>query len=103
MKKNILAENMRRFGTMNLHEDGDQNNNGYPDNTEGYTKFRDIQPGEYFLRFGTDGQLWQKISDTKSKFIKNVGKKTAAKGTDAYKHPRIFSWPATMEVTRVNK
>lgn len=32
--KNILAENMRRFGTKNLNEDSDQNNNGYPDNTE---------------------------------------------------------------------
>jgi len=63
------------------------------DNTKGYTKFMDIQPGEYFLRFGTNGQLWQKISDTESKFIKNVGKKTASKGTDVYKQPRIFSWP----------
>jgi hypothetical protein len=36
MKKleKILAENMRRFGTKNLNEDEDQNNNGYPDNTE---------------------------------------------------------------------
>ena len=47
--KNILAENMRRFGTKNLSEefsdieklafggapDADQNNNGYPDSTEG--------------------------------------------------------------------
>jgi len=32
--KNILAENMRRFGTKNLSEDSDQNNNGYPDETE---------------------------------------------------------------------
>ena len=32
--RNILAENMRRFGTKNLSEDADQNNNGYPDNTE---------------------------------------------------------------------
>lgn len=61
MKKNILAENMRRFGTKNLSEtnlqdlenklgfdsganrdprtgnliDTDSNNNGYPDETEG--------------------------------------------------------------------
>ena len=34
MNKNILAENMHRFGTKNLNEDGDQNNNGYPDTTE---------------------------------------------------------------------
>lgn len=79
------------------------NIDGEEDNTKGYTKFMDIQPGEYFLRFGTNGQLWQKISDTESKFIKNVGKKTASKGTDVYKQPRIFSWPSTMEVTRVNK
>lgn len=34
MKKNILAENMHRFGTKNLNEDDDQNNNGYPDHNE---------------------------------------------------------------------
>ena len=35
MKKNILAENMRRFNTKNLNEeDFDSNNNGYPDDTE---------------------------------------------------------------------
>jgi len=33
--KNILKENMRRFGTKNLHEDADANNNGYPDAGEG--------------------------------------------------------------------
>lgn len=38
MKKHILAENMRRFATKNLREDEDQNNNGYPDNTEGLTE-----------------------------------------------------------------
>ena len=32
--KNLLAESMRRFKTKNLNEDSDQNNNGYPDNTE---------------------------------------------------------------------
>ena len=32
--KDLLAENMHRFGTKNLNEDGDQNNNGYPDTTE---------------------------------------------------------------------
>ena len=33
--KNILAENMYRFGTKNLNEqDSDANNNGYPDKTE---------------------------------------------------------------------
>jgi hypothetical protein len=33
--KNTLAENMRRFGTKNLKEDLDSNNNGYPDEFEG--------------------------------------------------------------------
>jgi hypothetical protein len=70
---------------------------------ESYIKFADIQPGEQFLRFGKDGQLWEKISETEAKFIKNVGKKLFAKGTDAYKQPRIFSWPKTMEVTRINE
>jgi hypothetical protein len=32
--KDLLSENMHRFGTKNLNEDGDQNNNGYPDTTE---------------------------------------------------------------------
>ena len=32
--KDLLKENMHRFGTKNLNEDGDQNNNGYPDTTE---------------------------------------------------------------------
>ena len=34
MNKNILTENMKRFGTKNLREDFDSNNNGYPDQTE---------------------------------------------------------------------
>lgn len=38
--KNILTENMRRFRTKNLREDGDQNNNGYPDGSEGSTSGR---------------------------------------------------------------
>jgi len=37
MKK---LENMRRFGTKNLSEDTDSNNNGYPDSTEVNTKGR---------------------------------------------------------------
>ena len=32
--KDLLAENMHRFGTKNLNEDEDQNNNGYPDSNE---------------------------------------------------------------------
>jgi len=40
MKKNILAENMKRFGTKNLNEDLDQNNDGYPDE-------RYAPPGKY--------------------------------------------------------
>ena len=70
---------------------------------EGYTKFEDIKPGEQFLRFGENGQLWEKTSETEAKFLKNVGKKTAAKGTDAYKQPKIHSFPKTMEVTKIAK
>ena len=33
--KNILTEIMRQFD-KSLYEDSDQNNNGYPDNTENY-------------------------------------------------------------------
>ena len=60
MKKNILAENMRRFGTKNLNEDSDQNNNGYPDNTETfyYGETTDVEnefkikntPGVYLIK-----------------------------------------------------
>jgi len=32
--RNILQENMHRFNTKNLNEDGDVNNNGYPDRGE---------------------------------------------------------------------
>ena len=42
MKKNILTENMHRFGTKNLNEaDSDANNNGYPDETE-TTKYQTL-------------------------------------------------------------
>jgi hypothetical protein len=60
MKKNILAENMRRFKTKNLNEDEDQNNNGYPDGTETsyYGETRDVEnefkikntPGVYLVK-----------------------------------------------------
>jgi len=62
MKKleNILAENMRRFGTKNLNEDEDQNNNGYPDDSETsyYGETRDVEnefkikntPGVYLVK-----------------------------------------------------
>ena len=33
----LLRENMHRFKTKNLNEDGDQNNNGYPDQSESNT------------------------------------------------------------------
>jgi hypothetical protein len=32
--KNILQENMHRFGTKNLNEDNDRDNNGYPDTSQ---------------------------------------------------------------------
>ena len=47
MKKNILAENMRRFGTKNLQEDADQNNDGYPDATAGAESGAKWYPNKY--------------------------------------------------------
>jgi hypothetical protein len=47
--KTLLKENMRRFRTKNLNEDEDQNNNGYPDGTEGGDNeilFRDFTTGD---------------------------------------------------------
>lgn len=38
--KGSLNENMRRFGTKNLTEDDDRNNNGYPDDTESTSSFK---------------------------------------------------------------
>jgi len=56
MKKNILAENMRRFATKNLYEqDNDQNNNGYPDDIE--------QPN---TSTGTDGNFIQEVNHAKA-------------------------------------
>jgi len=58
-------------------------------------KFKDIQTGQKFLRFGENGQMWEKINDKQAKFITNVGKKTApftkAKGT-------LNVFPQTMDV-----
>lgn len=54
--KNILVENMRRFGTKNLNEDFDQNNNGYPDNTEKlnisniiHSQIKDLKTGDEII------------------------------------------------------
>lgn len=59
-------------------------------------KFKDIQIGQKFLRFGENGQMWEKINNKQAKFIKNVGKKTAPfdkeKGT-------LNVFPQTMDVT----
>jgi len=63
--KSILAENMRRFRIKNLNEDSDQNNNGYPDDTEGSAnkqmilfsgtnKFMDRVAINVFNRYGFD-------------------------------------------------
>jgi len=62
--KNKLQENMKRFATKNLHEnklaeasDADNNNNGYPDDTE---SAQPKQPGQhsgktiYLVKVGTD-------------------------------------------------
>jgi hypothetical protein len=59
-------------------------------------KFKDIQAGQKFLRFGGNGQIWERVNDKQAKFITNVGKKTApftkAKGT-------LNVFPQTMDVT----
>ena len=61
-----------------------------------YKNFQDIQIGDMFLRFGENGQLWKKVSDTQAEFVKNVGKKTAK----YHKEPgTIQVWPKTMDVT----
>ena len=61
--KNILAENMRRFGTKNLNEDADQNNNGYPDDSESAMKGGT----------GIDG-IKRSIDKKAKQFIKLVGR-----------------------------
>ena len=62
MKKNILAENMRRFGTKNLHEDQEKDNflnkinigsiefdgidhNDYPDYVDAYISYAEFEDG----------------------------------------------------------
>jgi len=54
--------------------------------SDGQVEFKDIEPGQYFLQFGFNGQLWRKSTEEPNKafFVKNVGKKTAAKGTNTY-------------------
>jgi hypothetical protein len=60
------------------------------------TKFKDIQIGQKFLRFGENGQMWEKVNNKQAKFIKNVGKKTAPFDKPAGTH-NIF--PQTMDIT----
>jgi hypothetical protein len=50
--KNLLAENMRRFATKNLHEDDDLNNNGYPDKTETVTNKKTFMEGDIIYTKG---------------------------------------------------
>lgn len=63
-------------------------------------KFRDLEVGDKFLRFGENGQLWGKINKTQAKFIANVGKKTAP----YTKNPGSLNvFPPTMDVTIYNQ
>jgi hypothetical protein len=92
MKKleNILAENMHRFKTKNLTEDMDQNNNGYPDGTEGSTnagkaqlafnKLYDLTDefgGDYPLNF-YDDNLPSNLESISDKFFEDDSLLTAA-------------------------
>jgi hypothetical protein len=63
MNQNLLAENMRRFRTKNLNEDSDQNNNGYPDDSEST-----IKGGT-----GIDG-IKRSIGNKVKQFVKLVGR-----------------------------
>lgn len=62
----------------------------------GFTYFKDISIGEKFLRFGENGQLWEKTSDKEAKFIKNMGKKLSKYHL---KYGVVDVFPKTMEVT----
>jgi len=59
-------------------------------------KFKDLQIGQKFLRFGENGQMWEKVNNKQAKFIKNVGKKTAPFNKPVGTH-NVF--PQTMDVT----
>jgi hypothetical protein len=52
--KDLLSENMHRFGTKNLNEDSDQNNNGYPDNTENTSGRSVIQIQREWIKVTTE-------------------------------------------------
>jgi hypothetical protein len=108
MKKNILAENMRRFHTKNLNEDGDQNNNGYPDEEEkiSYHSFRtpgrdnkeiisfykSVKPGDSVRYVGPEkngfkpGEIYQVYTVKSNEYfektviLKNNSKKIIVKG-----------------------
>jgi hypothetical protein len=62
-------------------------------------KFKDLEIGDKFLRFGENGQLWKKISQKQAEFIKDVGKKTAPYGKEKGSK-NVF--PQTMDVTIFN-
>ena len=59
-------------------------------------KFRDLEVGDKFLRFGENGQLWKKINNSQAEFITNMGKKTSP----YEKKPGSLNvFPPTMDVT----
>ena len=64
-------------------------------NASEHKKFKDLEIGDLFLRFGENGQVWKKISNKQAEFIKNAGKKTA----HGNKPGSINLFPQTMDVT----
>jgi hypothetical protein len=73
MKKleNILAENMRRFGTKNLNEDDDQNNNGYPDTSELPSDWK--RSAEELMNVGEDGYDGYTFDDVIEDIYRAIG------------------------------
>ncbi len=63
-------------------------------------KFKDLEVGDKFLRFGENGQLWEKINKRQAKFIANVNKKTAPY---MEKPGSLNVFPPTMDVTIYNQ
>lgn len=50
--KNLLIESMRQFGNKNLNEDSDQNNNGYPDDTENLSQNTNLANDPILKQYG---------------------------------------------------
>jgi hypothetical protein len=84
--RNFLTENSKK--KLNISDVSDSK------------KFKDLEVGDKFLRFGENGQLWKKISDRQAEYIKDVGKKTAPYGKE---EGSKNTFPPTMDVTIYKK